>query len=63
MAEKKAFWKSTGFWGPVAAVLIEGLEKFAVIPGGTGVSVIQLLSVAVGIFGRVRATKPLGLTG
>ena len=59
--EKKPFWKSLSFWSLIFTSAIEGAEKTGVIPSGTVGSVLQLLGLFGALFGRARATQPLGL--
>lgn len=60
-------WKSTGFWGAVAVVLIpavaRALETVGIAPSGTQQEVAQLVAALVALLGRWRATEPLRFSG
>lgn len=63
--ETKPVWKSTGFWGIIITAALEAAEKAGALPTGLGgvvITVLQSITMAVALFGRWRATKPLSLT-
>jgi hypothetical protein len=60
--ETKPVYKSVTFWGVVLTAAIEAAERAGALPGGIGVMIAQFVTLAVTLFGRFRATKPLSVT-
>lgn len=60
----KAFYTSKTFWAIALAFLIAVAQIFSVTPGELSpelLNIVQMISLAFGLYGRFTATQPLSL--